>query len=389
VRLHDNANARQALKETSAKGLAQGHDIALHPEDASADTAQKADLMRHEIGHTVQQAAAGAGTLTQRDGDAAEGGIGTHPPEDHFVTMDSAGAEDEYLLFGQDSATLTPAALSTLAAMTAGLTGEMAVMIHGYASLEGADDYNRNLSAHRAVAVRDALLPLLPAGTGFILYAHGETDHFGDGPNNRRTGVDLITPQDGSFLSGLGPLSLFPRRPRFSLFAPGELDLQQPGAAQPTAPDLSGLRADGLAIERAVPSPEPVSGPSISPVALQLLAPPPPLFDTDYNWGAVARDAGTRGVRFTDGDHQSITGHYTLWRQRFFQMGLSADLATQAAQFGTDIMVGTYLSNEHPNPFEVFDRRWGTEPPPTITILNETRMIWIYERFRDAMGGDK
>jgi hypothetical protein len=63
--------------------------------------------------------------------------------------------------------------------------------LHGYASTEGAARYNVNLSAHRALAVRRLLMPLLPEGSIVRLHAHGETEAFGAPAQNRRVGVDV------------------------------------------------------------------------------------------------------------------------------------------------------------------------------------------------------
>ncbi|TVP69183.1 MAG: DUF4157 domain-containing protein [Rhodobacteraceae bacterium] len=391
VRLHDDAPARAALDARGARALAQGHDIAMTPADARAETPEAAHRMRHEIAHTVQQALPGGATLTQCDEeDAPQTGIGRRPPDAPFETMDTPGSEDHHTLFAHDSATLTPQGRAALAAMAEGQAGELVVMIHGYASQEGPAEYNRNLSAHRAVAVRDALLPLLPAGTRFFLHAHGETDSFGEPPHNRRAGVDLITPEDGSFLSMPGPFSLFPRRQTYSFFAPGTLQLRPPGASDPQLPFLSATTPAALGLDLALQRLDPAvtdpPGPRRPAPAPNLWTQPPNRFDATYDWGSVAREAAARGVQFDLRDHDAITGHFNLWGLKYLQLGLSPERAALAAQFGTDIMVGTYLSNAHPYRFELFDRRFGTEPPPTLTIIDEKRMLWIYERVRDMIG---
>jgi len=82
-----------------------------------------------------------------------------------------------------------------------------------------------------------------------------------------------------------------------------------------------------------------------------------------------------------------VEAHYRFWRERFVLWGLPPDLAARGAQMGTELMVGTHLSNQFPTRAEQLDRQFGTEPPPTITIMNETRMIWIYENIRSLLGG--
>ena len=377
VRLHDDDAAQAALDETGARAFACGTQIAMRRTDA-----RDAGLLGHELAHVAQQARPGAGTAVQRQ-EAPARGIGRTPPDAPFVALPMPGAEDAHVLFDHDSASLSAEARRRIATVTAGRAGPLTVRLHGYASLEGPDSYNRNLAAHRAVAARDALRPLLPEGTEFLLVTHGETDAFGEPGDNRRVGIDFGAPEEGR-------LTL--RRPgrarRFTLLEPGALELLSPPAL--TMPDLSQTRdAVGPESWRA-PDPQgaPVHGP-LRPTA-PALAPvtPPPLFTNPYDFGAVVPDFALRGVPLTPDYAADIEAHFEFWRLRFFQLGLSPDLAEWAAQFGTDFMVGTHLSLQAPTQFEEFDRRHGTEPT-TFTILDETRMLWIFEQTRKLFGGSR
>jgi len=381
VRLHDDATAKAALDARGARAMARGDELAMRPADARGQTPDAVRLMRHEVAHVAQQARPGAGLATQLEGDSAEG-IGRRPPEDHFTEIDGPGAEDDHVLFETDSATLTPAARTALAAAATGQAGQIVVHVHGYASLEGAAGYNRNLSAHRAVAIRDALSALLPEGTTFVLYAHGETDAFGEAPDNRRAGVDFISPEDGSHLSLSGFLSPFgPRRSPFHLIDPEalSLDVAPPAGQTPqvTLPPALTLEQLGLA---PLTGPGPALGPRLPPAPPDLFRAPPPLFADDYNFGAIAQEYGRRGVSMPLRDAQNMTDHFEFWRLRFFQLGLPPGLATTAAQFGTDLAFSTQITLEAPFRHEILDRQFGTEPPPTVTILNETRMMWIFNQ---------
>ncbi len=382
LRLHDDAPAGQRLQHHHARALTEGADIAMRPADARIDTPDRLRLIRHEIAHAVQQARPGAAPATQYEGDGQ--GIGRSPPDAPFVTMDSTAAEDDFVLFGHDSAELTPAARRALAAAASGYesAGELVVHVHGYASPEGEAEYNSNLSAHRAVAIRDELAPLLPEGTRFTLYAHGETEAFGNPAQNRRAGIDFITPDDGSFLSSPGPLSLFPRpRPGFHLLPPGDLSLTPPGASTLAESELP-PRLPSAAL--GLPSPDaPLYGPVLPPSPqLDLFRAPPPIFDTPFNYGALAGSYARRGLSISPRDGQNMEDHFEHWRLRFFRMGLSVDLATQAAQLSTDLAFGMQIANEYPTRFELEDRQMGTSPR-TITIFNERMAIGIYEFFRD------
>ena len=390
VRLHDDREAEAALDERSARAMARGDSVAMRPADARGETPDAARLMRHEIAHVAQQVRPGAEPTVQRDG-GDEDGIGRAPPDDPVVEIDGTGAEDDHVLFETDRAILTPAARTALAAAAEGRTGELVVHVHGYSSVEGDAGYNRNLSAHRAVAIRDALAPLLPEGTRFVLYAHGETDAFGEPADNRRAGVDFIAPDDGSFLSLGGPLSPFgPRRSRFHLIDPDELRLD-PSPAPGQTPEVTlpppPTRAD-LGLPPAT-GPEAEYGPRRPPPRPELFRPPPSVFAGSYNFGSIAREYGRRGVAMPLRDAENMTEHFEFWRLRFFQLGLPPDLATSAAQFGTDMAFSNQITLEAPFRHETLDRQFGTEPPPTFTILNETRMMWIFNQVQDLFERDR
>lgn len=383
LRLHDGAAAADILRTHSARALTHGRDIAVRPCDARADTPDRLRLLRHEIGHAVQQSQPGAGTGLQLEGDGR--GIGRSPPEAAFVSMDGPGAEDDFALFAADSADLTAAARRTLAsAAERQPAGQLVVHVHGFASTEGDGKYNRNLSAHRAAAIREALAPLLPQGTRFTLYAHGETDSFGPAPRNRRAGIDFISPEDGSYLALPGPLSAFPRRPRLHLLPPEQL------ALRPPENPLAGPEAVPVPEPEIgpVPAPDAARGPRLPPQPANLWRAPPPFFKSSFNYLAMSGEYARRGQTIPLRDAEQMRQHFEFWRLRFFQWGLSPDWATEAAQFGTDFAFGTQIAGEFPSPQESLDRRMGTTPK-TITILNESRAIRIFEFFRDLTEGEK
>ena len=70
VRLHDDARAAAATRETGAEALALGDDVALGDRhDPSA--ARSRELLAHELAHVVQQRAAGGKAVAQRKGPPA------------------------------------------------------------------------------------------------------------------------------------------------------------------------------------------------------------------------------------------------------------------------------------------------------------------------------
>ncbi len=188
VRLHDDAAARETADEIGAEAAVSGTDIVLGQD---MDSPGADDLIAHEVAHIAQAAdRPDMPAVLRRDGEGSSG-LGASPPEVDFTRGAGAGPEDHHVTFAHDRAILTSAARTALRAIARAQTGAVNVDLYGYASTEGADVYNINLSAHRAVAVRRFLQPLLPEGSVIRLHAHGETDAFGAAGNNRRVGVDI------------------------------------------------------------------------------------------------------------------------------------------------------------------------------------------------------
>lgn len=394
VRLHTDAAADELRAEHKARAVTRGGQIAMRKQDAQADTADAARLVGHELGHAAQQAQPGNAPILQREGEA-DSGIGRTPPEAVYDVEEGVGAEDNHALFEQGSATLTPAAQAALTAAAREHPPGILVTIHGYASLEGGDTYNLNLSAHRAVAIRDHLGTVMSEDTEFLLVAHGETEAFGEARENRRGGVDFFDMQLPDPLTlNLPPLGL-PQPPRLRLLDPGVLQLHPPlGPGASTTdispdPDLPPPPRVGAIDPNPPAHDDQAYGPRRPPTTPQanplLLRPVPSIFTQDFDFGPSAAEFAARGRPLTVGDADALVQHYQFWRLRFFQWGLSPDLASEAAQLGTDLAAGTQASFEAPYEHEEFNRRFGTEPPPTLTIINESRMRWLFNKIS---GGD-
>lgn len=236
VRVHTNSPEADAM---GARAFAVGNDIGFAPGE-SPD--QNPSLLAHELTHVAQQADGGKPEVQKEPKDGAKG-IGAAPPSEPFDRADKPGDETEAVLFEFNDASLTTAALAALKKIADAQSGPVQLEIHGYASMEGEPEYNINLSAHRAAAVKTELLRLLPKDSTVHLVAHGETDHFGPSEKNRRAGftvAPLPTPssqkkQDDWSLDPSGqqetrpPLVLFP--PRISL--PDQPNFTAPYAVVP------------------------------------------------------------------------------------------------------------------------------------------------------------
>ncbi len=383
VRLHDGPEAQALIAETSARALTLGQGIAMAPQDARADSRERRDLLRHELAHAVQQALPGAMPQIQRQERPDPDGIGGSPPDLPFVTMDTEGAEDDHILFAPGTADLTPAAGRALAGMAAAHGSAVTVHIHGYASLEGSRDYNRNLSAHRAAAVRAALIDILPPATEFHLFAHGETSDFGARQLNRRAGIDFIAREEPTFLAGgFGSRE----RPRINLLGGDRLQLRPP--------DLSGAPRPPVQLYR--DSEPPTAWPNVGlppgwgvhpdPVPPGLVPPAPARIGlTEFDYSGAARLFSARGMQLTPGYGRDLENHYTFWRDRYIEWGLPPAWAASAAQAGTDYVLGTHLRNQHPTRFEDLDRRLGTDPM-TLSI-SDSHMRAGYEYLRRMLRG--
>ncbi|MEE4108463.1 MAG: DUF4157 domain-containing protein, partial [Halieaceae bacterium] len=311
VRLHSDAEADRLRAEHNARALTRGSQIAIRGEDLRSGTAEAADLVAHELAHAAQQARPGNAPILQREGEA-DRGIGRNPPEVDYEVAEGIGPEDNHALFEQDSATLTPAAQAALTAAAREHPPGILVTIHGYASLEGGDSYNLNLSAHRALAIREHLRTVMSGDTEFLLVAHGETEHFGEARENRRGGVDFFDMQlpDPATLS-LPPLGLAPS-PRLRLTEPGALQLtppRVPGLPLPDLyPDLPPPRLEALDPDPPARE-EPDYGPRRAPSMPLHLTPPPSLFARDFDFGASAGEFSARGRPLTTGDAAALVQH--------------------------------------------------------------------------------
>ena len=368
LRVHDDAAAAQQADEAGANAYTQGRDIVLGR--GQGQGAGGARLLAHEVAHAAQQAQPGAQPGVQREPRPGDG-IGRHPPSDSFVEMDlgDSGVEDDHVLFARNDAVLDERDRTTLDALAASAGEGAAVHVHGYASQEGDADYNLNLSAHRAVAVKQYLQGVMPEGTRITAYAYGASTAFGEGSErqgqNRRVGVDVIE-AGGLFNPGLSP--------RFAgtLLPPGGLRLGGPTVPPPVLPQGLPSLTDDLAFgpQRLAPYRSPLPGGTMPPL------PSAPRFDV----GSVAADFALRGVPYTERDAASLQAHYQFWYGNFTRWGMAPDLADWLVQKGTAAAARTDLSLQAPTDQELLDRAMGTSPT-IVPLLNDSMMRWLFDRF--------
>lgn len=191
VRVHTDPQSAEAAEALGARAFAYGRDVVFGAGQFAPHTAGGRELIAHELTHIAQQSEAGQAAM-QFQPKKEKAGIGAAPPSEPFITMDEAGAEDDHILFEKDSAALDIDDIGVIKKTIGTPEKPITLHLHGYASEEGPGDYNRNLSAHRAAAVKTFLEGLLPEGSKVWLFAHGESKEFGESKENRRVGLSLI-----------------------------------------------------------------------------------------------------------------------------------------------------------------------------------------------------
>lgn len=389
VRIHDDAAAAAAADRIGARAFARGEAIAFGRGEYRPQDGDGRRLLVHELAHVLQQRRPGAEAgLVQReekkDGAAqVPAGPGASAPAEAFEAADGKGDEDIHVLFGHDRAEVPSSVGDAVSRALSGRTGPVTVDIHGYASLEGTGDYNRNLSAQRAAAVKRRILPLLPPGSVVRLFARGETGTFGDLAANRRAGIDI---RDGVAAAPVAP----PAGPS----AQAELPETLPEAKRPgkeAAPPPGTETGEPLAADRPSLAPAPAAPwstpirpqplPGLAPLGsgsggLTLLPPtlpgatpspyfapaPLPLFHAGMiDWSGTARDFSTRGLVLDQPMAGSLQQQWFFWANLLHGLGLPADKSARGANLAMEFTAGTYLERVAPTPGERFDQQLVNE----------------------------
>jgi outer membrane protein OmpA-like peptidoglycan-associated protein len=247
VRIHTDAKAAESAQAVNAVAYTVGSSIVFGRGQFAPQTAKGRRLLAHELAHTVQQQgvrgeaqdtgldltaqslerslereadthaervvtghAAEPGQLQkqlgvarlQRLGDPAQAPAGMACP----IAQSSAGGIGSDIFFGSAGRTLTPSQQADIAAFVSNWHAsgaDAAVRIDGYASVEGTQTFNWQVSCDRALAVAaEMVAPSAPgAGAGippsFItFFAQGETTEFSTtAPDpNRRVVISINFP---------------------------------------------------------------------------------------------------------------------------------------------------------------------------------------------------
>lgn len=347
VRLHTGAEARERTHVLGANAFALGDEVVL---GAGAGE----PVLLHELAHVAQARTGAAPPIALHDDPPRPRGIGSAPPRDAFERGEGVMPETGHVLFERDSADLDPGDVATLEGLMRGRSRRLWVDVYGYASLEGDDAYNANLSAHRGVAVRRAIEPLLPRGSLLDVHAQGEVQDFGPVEENRRVGIRL---RDAPELSSIGLLGDFRLQLDPSPLVGGRPDVAPPPAG--SEPEASAPLLD--------PRFAPRFGASLLPSDYAprfdaTLVPPLsneslfPWRGEGVDWTALARSAALRGQSV---DLRDAAAAESLYRGLlpFWSGVFGADIGDWLARRSISSAYESYQYRQNPNQWD----RWQQE----------------------------
>jgi len=398
VRVKHDAEAHAVAADRQARALTSKREILFAQGEYRPDTPAGRELLLHELAHAAEQEdGRGPRSQHQEQPQTTATGIGRTPPDADYAvaTMAATSDEDLSLLFDRDHADVDRTLPDRVRAVLASHTGAVVVRIHGYASAEGDERYNLNLSAWRAVRVRDAVAALLPAGSAVHLIAHGETNAFGDDVrDNRRVGIGVsdmpaqptaeeqaqrwldrhprplgsglelhVDPSIAQSLTAAPPVIVVPP-PSPTVPLPGR------GLLDWTPGDPNSL------VDRNRPGP---FLPSFSPLAPGVVEPYIP-------WAIFAQDFRLRQVPFGDGDRTVILQHWQRWYPLAHAVynlggpvGLFFDSPNDLMTTLTRKMISSSLSGDHPDAIEAMDQQLQRAGLPTPIYVPLPYGTWQFD----------
>jgi outer membrane protein OmpA-like peptidoglycan-associated protein len=395
VRIHADAEAKRLVEEEHSHAFVSNGEIWIDPSHLRPDTKAGRQLLAHELAHVEQQQSGQAPEPIQRQEKKQQPklGLGSTPPDIDFTRAEGPANEQEHVLFAYDSDKLSAANRKKIESWAKSQSIPVIVELHGFASHEGPDEYNLNLSAHRAAAVKSAIEAALPLGSRVEVIAHGETGSFETPDENRRVGMtsrmkplELNVPPLGqggagqrfpppSFGAAQQPFFRPPASPlRPSLFPPPQGEPQAPkidlGAMPPspyvprypqwTAPEL--YRFPGGA------EPEPY-WPELSA----------PFNERGLSMGKgdaeVMRRLATQNLGLLNLTEGLYGGPYNWARHTFPFLDLDPlDVAKpQWAASMAGAAAGAQLTRDNPTPLEAFNReglKYGLPEPTMLPPLS-------------------
>ena len=166
VRIHTDARAAESARSVSALAYTKGSDVVFGAGQYRPGTDSGRTLLAHELTHVVQQRAAGGGDIIQRACGAPDiaSTVGARAAcTDNF---DRTFVTGSLFKFNKDCDTFAPGQESALISFASGLPAAATLEIHGFASVDGAVDFNQNLGCARASKAQSTLTSPSPGGGG-------------------------------------------------------------------------------------------------------------------------------------------------------------------------------------------------------------------------------
>ena len=216
VRVHTDSQTAKLARSVSARAFTVGQHIVFGAGEYSSGSSTGRRLLAHELTHTLQQQGttqpctkkSPANEVTpvqhkvQRLGDLSEVPPGLACP----VANSSPASTIRNVMFPVSVFALNPTQKSEVEQVAQSwhaVGSNPVIRVDGYASTDGSDPLNWELSCRRALAVKNELenpssgAPGIP-NASIEVFAQGETDEFGAGsaarPLNRRATISTTSP---------------------------------------------------------------------------------------------------------------------------------------------------------------------------------------------------
>lgn len=355
VRVHPDGEAAETAESLGARALTVGNDIAFAPGEYNPRSTAGRSLLAHELTHTLQQGESGE-LAVQMQGKQPVTGLGSKPPKDDFTVSEKSVPSDDFVLFDLNQATLSAADEKKLTSIAAAHKGPVTVTVHGYASEEGDSDYNINLAAWRAVALKKFLSSKLDPKSKIILYSNGKTTDFGPLEKNRRAGFTIT---DGV----VDAKTVEAKEAAQKDTADKKADDKKP--AEPWTFDITKKQSHYLSVDPNLFTPG--LGPGIVPpylAPLPSLKPPVPI-----DWHAIRPKFSIHGLSPEDRDLTAIETH---WNYSYnFLLGVLGDpaLAAKGANLAVPYAVNKWLTLQYPNAMDTAQKQFEDAYNTTTYII--------------------
>ncbi|MEL6867191.1 MAG: DUF4157 domain-containing protein, partial [Bacteroidota bacterium] len=195
VKVHTDPSAVQMNQQLAARAFTHGQDIYFNQGEYQPNTHDGQKLLAHELTHVVQQngngqsAAASAPNVQKACGPTAIG----EPTDCTFSNTAVAGPR---YLFDVNCDTFKGGFADMLRAEARRASNNDVIEIHGFASIEGGNDFNRHLSCARAIKAKGIVESELAANgisATVVLFNHGGVS--GNAETNRSVAVRRISPE--------------------------------------------------------------------------------------------------------------------------------------------------------------------------------------------------